>query len=330
MLTAVLLSLALAAALLVIAILYSIVFPRQPFRGPLHRPSRAERELAPRLEAHVRAVASRPHNVVHYAALQAAAAYIEATLAGLGLAPVSQTYKVDGRTVRNIEAVIGPAPPAPVDATYIVGAHYDSPGDSPGANDNGTGVAAVLELARLLAKHAPSRTRLRLVLFVNEERPYGKTPDMGSWRHAQLMKQTGEPVAGMISLETIGYFSDEPGSQRYPPPFWFVFPDKGNFVAFIGLPRARAFLRRVIRSFRAHTAFPSIGGVAPGFLPGIDLSDHWSYNQFGFPALMVTDTAPYRNPRYHELDDLPGTIDYKSLARVTAGLARVLREIADD
>lgn len=311
-----------------LAVHYSIVFPRQPFMGPLPPLGEVERDLARRLEVHVRAIASKPHNIEHYAALSAAASTIERTLAGLGLSPRSQVYDVAGRSVRNIEAVIGPEPPLPVDAAYVIGAHYDSPGDSPGANDNGTGVAAVLELARLLASFKPRRTRLRLVLFVNEERPYGKTPDMGSWRHARLMKEVGEPIAGMMSLETIGYFSDEPGSQTYPPPFNLVFPDRGNFIAFVGLPGSRAFLRRALRSFRAHTAFPSIGGVAPGFLPSIDLSDHWSYGQFGFPAMMVTDTAPFRNPRYHEVDDLPETVDYESLARITMGLARVLRELA--
>lgn len=320
--------LAALAAFAALAVHYSIVFPRQPFAGPLPPLGKAERDLARRLEVHVRAIASKAHNIDHYAALSEAARTIERTLAGFGLSPQSQVYTVTGRAVRNIEVVIGPPPPAAVDAAYVVGAHYDSPDDSPGANDNGTGTAAVLELARLLATLKPRRTRLRLVLFVNEERPYGKTPDMGSWQHARLMKETGEPIAGMMSLETIGYFSDEPGSQTYPPPFNLVFPDKGNFIAFVGLPGSRAILRRALRSFRAHTAFPSIGGVAPGFLPGIDLSDHWSYDQFGFPAMMVTDTAPFRNPRYHTLDDLPETVDYESLARITLGLARVLRELA--
>lgn len=326
-LTAVLIAIGLAVTLVALALHYSIVFPRQPVSGPLPGLTETERDLAQRLKAHIRAVASQPHNVVHYAALEAAGAYIDGVLGKLGFAPVSQVYKVDGRAVRNIEAVIGPRPPEPVEASYVVGAHYDSPDDSPGANDNGTGVAAVLELARLLSDLKPAKTRLRLVLFVNEERPYGKTPNMGSYRHARLLKERGEPVRGMMSLETIGYFSDEPGSQAYPAPFGYVFPDRGNFVAFVGLPGSRSFLRRAIRSFRAHTAFPSIGGVAPGFIPGIDLSDHWSYGQFGFPALMITDTAPFRNPRYHTRGDLPETVDYESLARVTMGLARVLREI---
>jgi len=329
MATTVLIAISAVFAMISLAVGYSIVFPRQPFKGPLPPLTAEERDLAGRLKTHVRAIASKSHNVQHYKALLAAADYIERTLAGLGLEPVSQVYEVAGRSVRNIEVVLGPAPPKRVDATYVIGGHYDSPDDSPGANDNGTGTAAVLELARLFKDVKLRRTRLRLVLFVNEERPYGKTPDMGSWRHARLMKEVGEPIAGMMSLETIGYFSDEPGSQSYPKPFNLAFPTTGNFVAFVGLPGSRRFLRRTVYSFRSHTAFPAIGGVAPGFLPGIDLSDHWSYNQFGFPAIMVTDTAPFRNPRYHELDDLPDTVDYESLARITMGLARVMRAMLD-
>ncbi|MGQ0672428.1 MAG: M28 family peptidase [Hyphomicrobium sp.] len=309
------------------AVWYSIVFPRQPFSGPLPRLTGEERRLMARLEAHVRAVASTPHNLDHYAELEAAALYIERTLTALGYTPELQTYEVDGRPVRNIEVVIEPAGDEAGDAceTYIVGAHYDSPDDSPGANDNGSAVAAVLELARALRTHTPVHHRLRLVLWVNEEAPYGKTPMMGSWQHAKRLKDSGERVAGAIALETIGYFSDEPGSQAFPAPFGLVYPDRGNFIAFVGLIGARRLVHRSLGLFRSETEFPSIGGVAPGFLHGIDLSDHWAYHQFGFPAMMITDTAPFRNPYYHQTDDLPENVDYESLARVTTGLERMLR-----
>ena len=165
------------------------------------------------------------------------------------------------------------------------------------------------------------------MFWVNEEAPYGKTPDMGSWQHAKRLKDSGEVVAGAIALETIGYFSDEPNSQDFPPPFGLIYPHRGNFIAFVGLIGARPLVHRTLASFRRHTKFPSIGGVAPGFLRGIDLSDHWAYHQFGFPSMMVTDTAPFRNPYYHELDDLPENVDYECLARVTKGLERVLRDI---
>jgi hypothetical protein len=314
---------------MVAAVRYSIVFPRQPFTDAIPELTADEEALARRQEEHVRAIASRPHNLDHYPALEAAALYIERTLREAGHAPRRQEYRVRGQLVRNIEVVIEPAKPARDAPTYVVGAHYDSPDDSPGANDNGTGVAGVLELARLLADLKPDRHRLRLLLWVNEEAPYGKTPDMGSWQHARRLKDSGENVAGAIALETIGYFSDDAGSQTFPPPFGLIYPHRGNFIAFVGLIGARPLVHRTLASFRRHTRFPSIGGVAPGFLRGIDLSDHWAYHQFGFPAMMVTDTAPFRNPYYHELDDLPENVDYKSLARVTKGLERVIRELVN-
>ncbi|MEQ1710285.1 MAG: M28 family peptidase [Hyphomicrobium sp.] len=314
------------------ALRYALVFPLMPGRrsaavlAGTHAPSDSD-DLARRLRAHVTAIASVPHNIAHYPALEAAARHIETTLTGTGYRPQAQIYEADGVAVRNIEVVYAPADAGPDTPTYVIGAHYDSPDDSPGANDNATGVAATLELARLLQGMMPRTHRLRIVFWVNEELPYGKTPEMGSWRHAKQLADSGERVAGMIALETLGYFSDTPGSQQFPFPFGLVYPNCGNFIAFVGLPGSRAFTHRVTRAFRRGSDFPSIGGVAPGFIPGIDLSDHWAYHQFGYPALMVTDTAPFRNPYYHQPDDLPGTVDYQSLARVTVGLERVVREL---
>src|SRR5205085_10005233 len=137
----------------------------------------------------------------------------------------------------------------------------------------------VLEIARLLTGWQPHRVHLRLVLFVNEEPPYYRTPDMGSWRYAKLMSERGEEVRGMISLETMGSFSEKPGSQKYPPPFGLVLPSTANFITFVGLPGSRAFLHEVIGSFRRHTTFPSIGGLAPDALvPGVGWSDHWAFD----------------------------------------------------
>jgi Zn-dependent M28 family amino/carboxypeptidase len=169
---------------------------------------------------------------------------------------------------------------------------------------------------------------LRFVLFVNEEPPYYRTPDMGSWRYAERLAQTGESVLGMIALETIGAFSDAPKSQRYPQPFGLIFPSTANFVAFVGLPGARGFLHTVIGLFRKNLAFPSIGGIAPDAVPGIGWSDHWAFHQFGFPAIMITDTAPYRYPHYHRPSDTPDKVDYDKLARITNGLELVVRDIA--
>jgi hypothetical protein len=314
---------ALAGAL----IWYSIVFPRQPFHGPLPALTQEQEDLSRRLKAHVTAIASKPHNIDLHADLEAAAQYIEARLTELGYAPQRQEYTERGKAVRNIEVVIEPAEAKGDIETYVVGGHYDSVGFSPGANDNGTGTAATLELARLLRDLKPRDTRLRLAFWVNEEYPFGLTPRMGSYIHAAALKEKGERVAGAISLETIGYFSDEPGSQRFPSPFDLIYQDRGNFVAFVGLPGSRSFVHQALGAFRRHAAFPSIGGVAPDFIPGIASSDHWSYHQMGYPSLMVTDTAPFRNPQYHRTTDLPETVDYDSLARVTKGVEGVVREL---
>ena len=312
------------------AIRYCIVFPRQPFKGPLPPVSDQCRELAGRLETHVYTVASMPHNVRYLPALEKAARYIESQIRAAGLTPVPQVYAVDnGIPVRNIEVVLEPPGAHPQTPCYVIGAHYDAPDDCPGANDNGTGVAALIELMRLVAVSPPKHARLRLVFFVNEEQPYGKTELMGSWQYANRLAAADENVAGMMALETLGFFSDAPGSQRFPPPFGHVYPDTGNFVAFVALPGTRPFLHRSIAAFRRHASFPAIGGLAPGFIEGIDLSDHWSFNQFGYPALMVTDTAPFRNPYYHEPTDTPDSVDYTSLARITLGLAAMTRELVD-
>ena len=273
------------------------------------------------------AIASAPHNVRHDGELEATAQYIERQLQNFGYSIGRQEFSVNGSNVRNIEAVRDPRDNAAT-ATLVIGAHYDSYEDAPGANDNATGTAAVIELARLLKQRQPERTRLRFVLFVNEEPPYYRTPDMGSWRYAERLSESGERVLGMIALETIGAFSDTHNSQRYPPPFGLIFPSTANFVAFVGLPGARAFLHDVIGSFRRNLPFPSIGGVAPDVVPGIGWSDHWAFHQFGFPAIMITDTAPYRYPHYHLPSDTPDKVDYDKLARITNGLDLVVRDIA--
>ena len=264
----------------------------------------------------------------YHAALERAAKHIEGTLEDLGYALDRQSFVVAGRAVRNIEATREPQGSAASAATLIIGAHYDSYEDAPGANDNGTGVAAVLEMARELRDVQPQRTRLRFVLFVNEEPPYFRTGDMGSWRYAKRLSERGEQVRGMISLETLGAFSDKPGSQRYPAPFGLIFPSTANFIAFVALPGGRGFLHDVMRSFRRHTAFPTIGGVAPDLVPGIGWSDHWAFQKFGFPAIMITDTALYRYLHYHLPSDTPDKVDYLKLALITKGLGRVAREIA--
>ncbi len=309
---------------------YSTAVPGSSHEGPLPPLTAEERALSGTLKRHLEAIASREHNVANYEALEESARYIEGVLEGYGYHVGRQVYRVDGKDVRNIDAVIEPSGGTDPDV-IVVGAHYDSVEGAPGANDNGSGTVAVLELARLLADlKGKVNKRIRFVLFVNEEPPYFMTRDMGSLRYAQMLSEKRERVTAMFSLETIGCFSDQPGSQKYPPPFGLMFPDRGNFVSFVGLTNSRPLVRQTIGSFRAHTKFPSIGGVAPVIVPGIGWSDHWSFSQYGFQALMVTDTAPFRYPHYHEPTDTPDKVDTESLARITKGMERVIRDLVRD
>ncbi|HMJ93361.1 MAG TPA: M28 family peptidase [Allosphingosinicella sp.] len=325
-----------AAALLVFALLFAMPasillwmtsVPGRSHEGALPPPTEAEKQMAARLEAHVRAVASEPHNLQYPEALERSALYIESALNGIGYDVHRQVFTANGRKVRNIEAVVEPRHPG--GRTLIVGAHYDSWLEAPGANDNGTGTAAVIELARLLADlSGKSNLRIRLVLFVNEEPPFFKTEQMGSLVYARRLKAAGEPVLGMLSLETLGFYSDVENSQHYPPPLGMLYPTKGDFVAFVGLTSSRSFLRRAVGDFRDVAAFPSVGGTAPGFVQGIDWSDHWAFEEQGMPALMVTDTAPFRYPHYHSPSDTPDKVDYERLARIVSGLEKMIRRWA--
>jgi Peptidase family M28 len=315
------------AALIAATAWYMLGVPGKSFAGPVPAPTSAEEDLARRLKRHVTAIASVPHNISHYAELEKSAAYIEAELKALGYQPQAQVFDTDGRSVRNIEAVIEPQGAGPETESLVVGAHYDSAGIAPGANDNATGVAAVIELARLLKDVTPKDKRLRLVLFVNEEPPYDRTPNMGSWRYAKMLKERGERVAGMVSLETLGCFSDKPGSQKYPAPFGLFFPSKANFIAFVALPGGRDFLQAVLGPFRRHTEMPTIGGTAPDQFDGVGWSDHWSFSKLGYPAIMITDTTPFRYAHYHKATDTPDKVNYAKLARITLGLEQTLREL---
>jgi hypothetical protein len=308
---------------------YMTAVPGEPHSGELPALTPQEQALSVSLRRHIARVAAAEHNVVHYAELENVAAYLEDVLASYGYRPGRQEFAVQGRMVRNIDAVIEPAPGNPDPEVIVVGAHYDSVFGSPGANDNATGVAAVLELARLLADlRDKGNKRIRLALFVNEEPPYFKTDSMGSLRYARALAERRERVIAMYSLETLGYYSSEPGSQKYPFPFGLLYPNRGDFVAIVGTVSSRPLVWRTIRSFRSHTKFPTIGGVAPGFVPGIDWSDHWAFGQLGFQAAMVTDTALFRYPHYHLGGDTPDKVDTGMLARAVKGVERVVRDLA--
>ncbi len=301
--------------------------PLRSHSGPLPAPTEAERTSAAEIRRHVEALAGQigERNMWRYPSLLAAAEYIRQGFASRGFSVQTQDYEVDGRTVSNLQAEIPGSSRA--SEIVLVGAHYDSVRGCPGANDNASAVAALLELGRLLRGTSPEAT-VRLVAFVNEEPPFFQGAQMGSVVYARHARRSGDTVSAMLSLETIGFYSDAPGSQAYPPPFGLLYPDRGNFIAFVGNTASSALVRQCLASFRRHTDFPSQGIAAPAAVPGVGWSDHWSFWQEGYPAVMITDTAPYRYSHYHLPSDTPEKLDYERTARVVGGLARVVSELA--
>jgi hypothetical protein len=318
------------AALAVGGFSYMFAMPGASHQGALHAMTAEEKKLAARLRQHVTALAGEEHNVAHYPQLEKAARYIEKSLADYGYAIKRQEFASKAGPVRNLEVSIANARShGPEPKLIVVGAHYDSAPGAPGANDNATGAAAVIELAGMLKNAIPAEgVEIQLVLYVNEEEPYFKTRQMGSWVHASDLHARGRQVAAMLSLETMGYYSDAKGSQLYPSALSSIYPDRGNFIGFVGDLGSRALVHRVIASFRRHASFPSEGIAAPATIPGIDWSDHWAYREFGYPALMVTDTALYRYPYYHTAQDTPDKVDYEKMARVVKGMEQVVRDLA--
>ncbi len=256
--------------------------------------------------------------------LAAAADWIEAEFKSAGYTPQRQEYQVSGVTCCNLEVeIVGKAR---AEEIVVVGAHYDTVVGTPGANDNTSGVAATLALARRFAKRDSDRT-LRFVAFVNEEPPYFQTDQMGSWVYAHRCRQRGENIVAMLSLETIGYYDDTPGSQNYPAPLGQMYPSEGNFIGFVGNTESGDLVNQAVATFRRNEEFPAEGGALPGEIPGVGFSDQWSFWQEGYPALMVTDTAMFRYPHYHEPEDTIDKVNFDRMARVVRGLEAVVAEL---
>ena len=265
-----------------------------------------ESELAARLRAHVEFLAAVERNVD----LERPAGYIERAFGAARL----QHFESGGRRVRNIESGEG---------RIVIGAHYDTVPGSPGADDNASGVAVLIELARM---GLPAR----FVAFANEEMPYFQSHEMGSHAWAARARRAGERIDAMLSLEMLGYYRNLPGTQSYPPPLGWFYPDRANFIAFVGDLGARNLVRRAVDSFRRHASFPAEGVAAPAGIPGVTWSDHWSFRRHGYAAIMVTDTAFFRYAHYHLPSDTPEKLDYMRMARVTLGLAAVIKELANE
>lgn len=300
--------------------------PGASYRGELPPLTKQEHALADELKRDVTmmAVDYEKRNTHNPDILAATATFIHESFREPGYAPEIQQYAADGVSCQNIAVnVTGSKADAGV---IVVGAHYDAEPGSPGANDNASGTSALLALARRFVDSTPRRT-LRFVAFVNEEPPWFQTDRMGNVVYARRCKKEGEQIVAMIALETIGYYSVKPYSQNYPFPLNYVYPSRGNFFAVVGDLGSRTMVREVMRCFRKNARFPSQGGAFPASFPGVGWSDHWSFWKFGYPAVMLTDTAPFRYPHYHAEEDTPHKIDYEKTARVVAGLERVIREM---
>ena len=252
--------------------------------------------------------------------------FIKSALQVRGFEIAEQEYSVGGKSVANLEVSIpGTLKPEEI---IVIGAHYDSVSGSPGANDNASGVAALLELARKLKPQKPERT-IRFVSFVNEEPPYFQTDEMGSRVYAVRSAGRREKIIAMISLETIGYYSDAEDSQLYPFPFSLYYPSRGDFIGFVGNISSRTLVRRAIRVFREEATLPSQGVAAPGWLTGVGWSDQWSFWKENYPAIMITDTAIFRYPHYHRRSDTPDKLDYDRMARTVSGVSRIVLDLAN-
>lgn len=329
------LSVLLGLSLIGLAYLYGacVWMPGRSFSGSLPAATPAQLALAEELQADVTVLADATGGVgragnrstFYPKRFAAAASWIRSELEAMG--HTVNEIPVNRSPVPNFEVIIPGTSLA--NEILVVGAHYDAFQGTPGADDNASGVAACLYYARVLKDAKLPRT-VRVLFFVNEEPPTFWTKDMGSWVYAKQCRAQNDNIVAMISVESIGYYSTKPNSQVYPTPLNWLYPSTGDFISFVSNYSSRKLNKRAIRIFREQVQFPSEGGSPPGVLPGVGWSDHWSFWQEGYPAIMMTNTATFRNPNYHTPTDTPSTLDYDRFARVTLGLESVIRTLATE
>lgn len=312
----------------VVAVLYLglwILLAQPDFR----KSPTSQAEVSPAvLERHVRVLSEAfvPRNGRHLGNMKKTADYIKSHFEKLGVGTVNdQWYQVGNSRYRNVSLLIGD----PVAERVVIGAHYDAYGPYPGADDNASGVAGVLELARLFADK-PIAMPIEFVGYPLEEPPYFRSQAMGSFQHAEAMNRaTAAKCKYMVSVEMIGYFSDEPGSQSYPSPLLRAFyPGKGDFIAVVGNTQNRGLIREFKVGMKGASEVPIYSLSGPSAIPGIDFSDHQNYWKFGFPAVMVTNTAFNRNLNYHTPGDTADRLDYQRMASVVKAIDSAVRRLA--
>lgn len=299
---------------------FLIARPIFPVKGSTHM------TISPdRLKIHVEKLSQEfsPRSYADLENLNRTADYIKDEFTKSGARVTEQAYMADGHEYRNIIAEYGPESAEIV----VVGAHYDAAGQTPGADDNASGIAGLIELGRALSKETLN-SRVVLAAYTLEEPPYFATANMGSAVHAKSLKDGNVPVKLMISLEMIGYFTDEKGSQAFPMPLLKLFyPAKGNFIAIVDQVFSDE-ARKMKRAVRMTTGMPVHSLNAPAFVTGVDFSDHRNFWRNGYPAVMVTDTAFLRNTAYHTANDTADRLDYEKMAHVVHGVHRYVRRLA--
>ena len=324
---------ALTRLIILIVVLMSVLssltrMPGSSFSGQLPPLTEEERKTAALLKKHVHTLAQviGPRNIWSPPSMATTVNYLTQEMVHYGYTVLEQEFTAYDVNAVNLEVEIkGSRQPEEI---IVIGAHYDTVPDCPGANDNGSGVAFLLELAHHLAVARPIRT-IRLVAFANEEPPFFYSKEMGSRHYARRCQQREENIVAMLCLETMGFYSDQPGSQHYPFPFSFLYPDRANFIGFVGNIRSRHLVRQAIGAFRKHAHFPSEGLAAPGLITGVGWSDHSSFWKEGYPAIMITDTAFFRYDAYHTAADTAEKLDYERMARVVTGLVHTIMELAE-
>ena len=305
---------------------YCLRMPGISYTSEAELPTADNLSLQSRLRSHVQVLSDDigERHALYPVKLEKAASYIENQFIEMKFIPRSE--EINNKGHRNI--IVENYGGSERNKVIIIGAHYDSVILSPGADDNASGVAVLLELANKYKNKRLAYT-LRFIAFVNEERPYFGGDDMGSVYHAKRTKERNEEIIGMYSIEMVGYYNEQPGSQRYPPIVRNFYPDKANFIAFIGNLMSRDFALMSISSFRDNARLPSEGLVAPQFLvPDIRRSDHSSFWFHGIPAIMITDTSNFRNRNYHRFHDTIETLNFNSMARLLEGLDGMLESMA--
>lgn len=310
--------------ILLLVLLVSLIYPiiRTRFFSSVksEKPASGSDPEVENLYKHVHYLTVRigSRSVNEYEKIKETKDYIETVLKDLGFDYTFQTYQCMGNAFSNIIVTI-PGQKEP-EKIFIIGAHYDTVLGTPGADDNASAVATLLEMCRLLKGYLPSKT-LKLIFFVLEEPPAFRTSYMGSYVYAKKAKENKEKIYGMISLEMLGYYNNIKGAQMYPLPLMgFFYPKVPNFIGVVGNLKSRKLVNKIANSIKKNSPIPVETLSTIKCVPGVDFSDHGSFWKMGYPAVMITDTAFYRNPNYHTPDDTIETLDFDQMAKLLQGL----------